>query len=94
MAQAASLESRRSRSPNKKNGSDIIPSLRGDDPGQMQPMNPKILQRATRKIDFYLIPIVSMFCMSFLPALTFNRYVLTSHSDLLSFLVSALLTHL
>jgi hypothetical protein len=94
MAQAASSESGRSRSPNKENGSDIIPSLRGDDPGLIQPMNPKILQRATRKIDFYLIPLVGMFCMSFSSGLTLNRYVLTSRSDLLSFLVSALLTHL
>ena len=64
---ATSIESGRSPSPNKENTSDIIPSLRGDDPEQNKVANAKVLERATLKIDFYLIPIVAMFCVSFLP---------------------------
>ena len=85
----ASAESRRSRTSNKEAISDIIPDLpvRGDDCEQMHPANTKILQRAILKIDFYLIPIMGMFCVSHL-----NIYfsVLISRSDLLSFLVSCL----
>jgi hypothetical protein len=61
---AASAKSGRSRTPNKEATSDIIPSLHGHDCELMQPKNTKILQRATLKIDFYLIPIVGMFCLS------------------------------
>ena len=57
----ASTESGRSRTLNKESDSDIIPSLRGDD---TEPANTRILRRATLKIDFYLIPIVGMFCVS------------------------------
>jgi len=64
---ATSIESGRSPSPNKENTSDIIPSLGGDDPEQNKVANAKVLERATLKIDFYLIPIVAMFCVSFLP---------------------------
>jgi hypothetical protein len=56
----ASAESELLRTSNKETISDIIPNLRGDD---IQP-NRKILQRATLKIDFYLIPIMGMFCVS------------------------------
>src|SRR5713226_4858064 len=72
----ASAKSGHSRTSNKEATSDIIPSLHGHR-GLMQPTNAKILQKATLKIDFYLIPIVAMFC------------VLITPSDLLSFLVSA-----
>jgi hypothetical protein len=67
---AASLGSGRSLSPNKEDAtSGFVPSLRGDDSEKIQLMNPKVLRRATLKIDFYLIPIVAMFCMSsLLPA--------------------------
>ena len=63
---AASAESRRSRPPNKEAISDIIPSLpvRGDDCEQMHPANTKVLQRATLKVDLYLIPMMGMFCVS------------------------------
>ena len=61
---AASLGSGRSPSYNKEDAtSGFVPSLRGDDPEQSQLMNTKVLQRATLKIDFYLVPIVAMFCM-------------------------------
>jgi hypothetical protein len=63
---ATSIESGRSPSPNKENTSDIIPSLRGDDTEQNRAVHAKLLERATLKIDFYLIPIVGMFCVSFL----------------------------
>jgi hypothetical protein len=66
---AASLRSGRSPSPNKEDAtSGFVPSLRGDDSEKIQLMNPKLLRRATLKIDFYLVPIVAMFCMSSLPA--------------------------
>jgi len=58
------IRSGRSPSPNKENTSDIIHRLRGDDPEQNQAADPKVLRRATLKIDVYLIPIVGMFCMS------------------------------
>jgi hypothetical protein len=61
---APSTESGRSRTLNKEASSDIIPSLRGDDSEQALPTNMKILRTATLKIDFYLIPILGMFCMS------------------------------
>jgi len=57
-----SIGSERAPSPNKE---DIIHRLRGDDREQNQAVDPKVLQRATLKIDFYLIPIVGMFCVSF-----------------------------
>ena|ERR1700733_11281375 len=84
----ASAESgERSRTSNKEVISDIIPSLHGYDCELMHPTNTKILRRATLKIDFYLIPIVGMFCVS--DPLTFYFSVLISPSVLLSFLVSA-----
>ena len=83
----ASTESGRSHTLNKESDSDIIPSLRGDD---SEPANTRILRRATLKIDFYLIPILGMFCVSSLPShLYFYFPVLISYPDLLSFLVSA-----
>jgi len=85
---AASTESGRSpRLSNKEATSDIIPSLHGYDHELMQPTNTEILRRATLKIDFYLLPIMGMFCVSHLLTSTF--LVLISSSDLLSFLVSA-----
>jgi hypothetical protein len=61
----SSAESGRSRTSNKEVISDIIPSLHGHDCELMHPTNTKILRRATLKIDFYLIPIVGMFCESY-----------------------------
>ncbi|KAI0305353.1 MFS general substrate transporter [Multifurca ochricompacta] len=57
----------RSPTPNKEDGSDAIPSLRGDDREHIHPIDPKVLRRATLKTDLYLIPIVGMFyLLSFL----------------------------
>jgi hypothetical protein len=73
----------------KEASSDTI--LHGDGQEQIQSTNPNVLQRATLKVDLYLIPIVGMFCMSSLP-LTLSSFccsVLISCSDFLSFLVSS-----
>ena len=69
---AASAESRRLRTSDKQVISDIIPNLpiREDDCEQMHPENTKILRRATLKIDFYLIPIMGMFCVSLISTFT------------------------
>jgi hypothetical protein len=68
----ASAESRLSRTPNKEAIPDIIPNIpvRGDDCEQIHPANTKILQRATLKIDSYLIPIIGMFRVSFISTFT------------------------
>jgi hypothetical protein len=88
----ASAESRRLRTStsNKEAISDIIPNLpvRVDDCEQMLPADTKILRGATLKIDFYLIPIMGMFCVSLIS--TFTSQCFISSSDLLSFLVSDL----
>ena len=85
-----SVESERSRTRTfkKETTSDIIPSLHDRDCEMIQPTNMKILRRATLKIDLYLIPMLAMFCVSHSTSLYFS--LLTSPSDLLSFLVSAL----
>lgn len=72
----ASAESRRLRTSNKEATPDTIPSIqvRGDDREQMHPVNTKILRRATLKIDFYLIPITGMFCVSLISPFTFSQY--------------------
>jgi hypothetical protein len=62
-----SIGTGRSPSLNKENTSDIIHRLREGDSEQNQAADPKILQRATLKIDLYLIPMVGMFCVPFLP---------------------------
>ena len=61
------IGSGRSPSPNKENTSDIIRKLHGDDREQNQAEDLKVLRRATLKIDLYLIPMVGMFCVSFVP---------------------------
>lgn len=63
---SASFESGRLASPKEKT-SDIVQILPSDDPEKIQPTDPKVLQRATLKIDLYLIPIVGMFSVSSLP---------------------------
>ena len=83
---------------------DIIPNMipkRRDDCEQVHPANTKILQRATLKTDFYLIPIMGMCCVSFqlsqLLLLVAHRGLinLISRSDLFSFLVSgSTITHI
>ena len=52
--------------------SDIIPNppVRGDDSEQTHPANTEILRKATLKIDFYLIPIMGMFCVSLILTVT------------------------
>ena len=82
----ASLASGRSPTPNKEASSDFTPASDSDDRERILPVNPKVLRRATLKTDFYLIPIVGMFCKS--PLLTHPPSFI-SRSDLLSFLVSA-----
>jgi hypothetical protein len=62
-----SIGTGRSPSSNKEDSSDILPKLRGNDCEQSQAADPKVIQRATLKIDFYLTPIAGMFCVSSLP---------------------------
>ena len=90
-----SVGSKLSHSPNKENTSDIVHSLRGDDCEQNKAADTKVLQRATLKIDFYLIPIVGMFSASFkfLPLVSPSTTNCLPRTDLLAFLVSALLLH-
>jgi hypothetical protein len=62
---AAELGSGRSPSPNKEDvTSGFNPSLRGDNPVEIQLTNSNVLRRATLKIDLYLIPILAMYCVS------------------------------
>ncbi|KAI0301016.1 hypothetical protein B0F90DRAFT_1720978 [Multifurca ochricompacta] len=64
---SALIKSNRSPTFNKENGSDVISSIHGDDREHIHPIDPKVLRRATLKIDFYLIPIVAMYyLLSFL----------------------------
>ena len=79
----ASAESGRSRTSNKEVISDIIPSLHGYDCELMHPTNMKILRRATLKIDFYLIPIVGMFCESY----PLTSILLCAHLPFSSFVI-------
>ncbi len=60
--------------------SDVIPNLRGDDYEKMQSVNTKIIRRATLKIDFYLIPLLGMFC-----AFLTSPLLLSAHSSFRSF---------
>jgi hypothetical protein len=71
----ASAESILSRISNKEAIPDIIPNIpvRGDECEQIHPANTRILQRATLKIDFYLIPIMGMFCVFFISTFTSQR---------------------
>ena len=58
-----SLRSEKSRSANKEYSVDVVLSITGDENTlPIRPTDPKILRRATLKIDFYLIPIIGMFC--------------------------------
>ena len=74
-----SIGTGRSSSLHKENISDTIHGLREDDSEQNQAANPKVLQRATLKIDLYLIPMVGMFCVSSLPLVSPST---TNHSPL------------
>jgi len=49
---------------------DIVNRPREDDREQNQAADTKVIRRATLKIDFYLIPIVGLFCASSLPLVT------------------------
>jgi hypothetical protein len=59
-----SLRSEKIHSANKESCSvDVILSIPGDEHAPpIRPADPKVLKRATLKIDFYLIPIIGMFC--------------------------------
>lgn len=82
----ASLRSEKIHSSGKEYSADV-PSIHGDEDAPIRPIDPKILRRATLKIDFYLIPIIGMFCeLYFLSHLTY--YSSLPFQDLLSFLVS------
>jgi hypothetical protein len=48
-------------SSSKENSLDVQ-SIRGDENALVRPIDPIVLRRATLKIDFYLIPIIGMFC--------------------------------
>jgi hypothetical protein len=58
----ASLKSDKIHSSAKGYGVDVVPSIGGDEDAPIRLTDPKILRRATLKIDFYLIPIIGMFC--------------------------------
>jgi len=88
------IGSGRSPSPNKENTSDIIHRLHGDDHDQNQAKDLKVLRRATLKIDFYLIPIIGMFRVSFLPLVSPPTTNCLPRTDPLVSLVSVLLLHL
>ncbi|KAH9026161.1 MFS general substrate transporter [Lactarius hengduanensis] len=61
-----SLSSEKVHSPNKEDSVDVA-SIPGDENASIHPIDPKVLRRATLKIDFYLIPIIStFFFLSFL----------------------------
>jgi hypothetical protein len=65
---AALFESEKTPSPSpKENMFDSPPILPSNDPEKVQPTDPKVLRRATFKIDIYLIPIIGMFSVSSLP---------------------------
>jgi hypothetical protein len=76
---------------------DIATILPSNDPEKIQPTDPKVVRRATLKIDLYLIPIIGMFSVSTLsldsPVIVMGSPV-TPRLDLLAFLVSALLSQL
>ncbi|KAH9026169.1 MFS general substrate transporter [Lactarius hengduanensis] len=62
-----SLSSEKVNSSNKEDSVDDAASLPGDENASIHPIDPKVLRRATLKIDFYLIPIISMiYLLSFL----------------------------
>ena len=84
----------RSPSPDEEKTSDIIHRLRGEDHKQNQAADPEVLRRATLKIDFYLIPIIGMFRVSFLPLVSPPTTNCLLRTDLLASLVSVLLLHL
>ena len=88
------IGSERAPSPNKENTSDIIHRLCEDDREQNKAADPKVLQRATLKIDLYLIPIIGMFRVSFLPLVSPPTTNCLPRTDLLASLVSVLLLHL
>ena len=56
-----SASSEKIHSPSKESSADDQ-SIRGDENAPIRPIDPKVLRRATLKIDFYLIPIIGMFC--------------------------------
>lgn len=58
---SASLRSEKIHSSSKEYSVDVGPSIRRDEDVPIHPIDPKILRRATLKIDFYLVPIISMF---------------------------------
>ena len=60
----SSVRSEKFHSPSMEYGFDAVPSLRThvDENLSVNYIDPKVLRRATLKIDCYLIPIIGMFC--------------------------------
>ncbi|KAI9433911.1 MFS general substrate transporter [Lactarius indigo] len=56
-----SLRSEKVHSSNKESSIDVVATVPGDENAPIHPLDPKVLRRATLKIDFYLIPIIGMF---------------------------------
>ena len=58
-----SLRSEKIHSSNKEYSVDVVPSVpRDEDELPIRPTDPKVLRRATLKIDLYFIPIIGTFC--------------------------------
>ncbi|KAI9459142.1 MFS general substrate transporter [Lactarius psammicola] len=65
----SSVRSEKLHSPSREYSFDVVPGLniRGDENVPVNHIDPKVLRRATLKIDFYLIPMIGMFyLLSFL----------------------------
>jgi hypothetical protein len=60
---------------NKEATSVTVLTQHGDDCEQVQSKNTKILQRASLKIDLYLIPLMGMFCVSFTSTSTSSAHL-------------------
>ena len=60
----SSVRSEKLHSPSREYSFDVVPGLniRGDENVPVNHIDPKVLRRATLKIDFYLIPMIGMFC--------------------------------
>ena len=69
---------------------DVLPSFLGDESAaSIRPIDPKILRRASLKIDLYIIPIIGMFREPYFLVYTpFSCFSPLPLQDLLSYLVS------
>jgi hypothetical protein len=84
----ASLLSEKIHSASKEYSVDAVPGVRGDEDAPIRSFNPNILRRATLKIDFYLIPMISMFRELNLFLSTLHNPLSLPFQDLLYFIVS------